>query len=93
MFHVYPFFFFFDSKGVVHQEFVPPGGIVNAQFYLEVLDRVCKQIARVRHEMWKNQSFFFLHNNAPAHTATVVQQKPRLKTYGTHCLLATTAHL
>ncbi len=40
----------FDSKVSVHQKFVPSGETVNAQFYLDVLDRLCKQIARARPE-------------------------------------------
>jgi len=27
---------FFDQKGIVHKEFVPPGKTVNAAFYVEV---------------------------------------------------------
>ncbi len=44
---------FFDSKGVIHQEYVPEDQTVNATFYIQVLDRFCKHIARVRPEMWK----------------------------------------
>ena len=36
---------FFDQKGIVHKEFVPPGQTVNAAFYAEVLNvygRMCK---------------------------------------------------
>jgi len=31
---------FFYGNGIVHKEFVPPGQIVNQQFYLEVLKRL-----------------------------------------------------
>ena len=31
--------FFFDSQGIVHKEFVPPGQTVNQTFYREVLER------------------------------------------------------
>ncbi len=42
---------FFDSKGVIHYEYLPEGQTVNVIFYFQVLDRVCKPIARVRPEM------------------------------------------
>ena len=41
---------FFDSQGIVHKEFVPPGQIVNQTFYGEVLERLRKRMARVRPE-------------------------------------------
>ncbi len=44
--------FFFDSKGVIHHEYVPKGQTINAMFYIQVLDRLYKRIARVRLEMW-----------------------------------------
>ncbi|KAL4112628.1 hypothetical protein QTP88_016377 [Uroleucon formosanum] len=30
----------FDSQGIIHKEFVPPGSTVNAEFYKNVLDRL-----------------------------------------------------
>jgi hypothetical protein len=30
-------FFFFDMKGIVHHEFVPPNTMVNSDFYYDVL--------------------------------------------------------
>ena len=31
---------FFDSRGIVHKEFVPPGQTVNHVFYKDVLERL-----------------------------------------------------
>ena len=31
---------FFDSRGIVHKEFVPPGQTVNHAFYKDVLKRL-----------------------------------------------------
>ena len=63
---------FFDSKGIVHKEFVPPGQTVNQTFYLQVLEclrnravRVCREIANV---------WFLQHNNAPSHTSFAVRE-------------------
>jgi len=38
---------FFDSQGIIHKEFVPPGQTVNQTFYREVLERLRKRVARV----------------------------------------------
>ena len=37
---------FFDQKGIVHKEFVPPGQTVNAAFYVEVLKRLWEDARR-----------------------------------------------
>ncbi len=65
---------FFDSKIVIHHEYVPEGQAVNATFYIQVLDRSCKGIARVRPEKWRDRKLFLLHDNAHPHTAAIVQQ-------------------
>ncbi len=59
---------FFDSEGVIHQEYVPEGQATNATFYVQVLDRLCKRIASVRPEMGKNRKFFLLHDNVRPYT-------------------------
>ncbi|XP_046683529.1 uncharacterized protein LOC124369546 [Homalodisca vitripennis] len=35
---------FFDVKGIVHEEFVPPGQTVNGQYYREVAVEVCPEV-------------------------------------------------
>jgi len=35
---------FFDQKGIVHKQFVPPGQTVNAAFYIEVLKRLWENV-------------------------------------------------
>ncbi len=42
---------FFDGKGAILHKYVPEGQIVNATFYVQVLDRSWKRIARVRSEI------------------------------------------
>jgi multidrug resistance efflux pump len=34
----------FDCEGIVHQEFVPPGQMVNQHYYLEILKCLRKQV-------------------------------------------------
>jgi len=38
---------FFDSRGAVHNEIVPEGKTVNAEFHKGVMDRLLKHIQRV----------------------------------------------
>ncbi|UYV78664.1 hypothetical protein LAZ67_16002322 [Cordylochernes scorpioides] len=45
---------FFDIRGIVHCEFVPQGQTVNSAFYLEVLRRLKRRIARVRTDIKDN---------------------------------------
>lgn len=63
---------FFDSQGIVHKEFVPPGQTVNQHFYRQVLERLRKRVMRVRPNI-KN-SWVLHHDNAPCHTAISVNR-------------------
>jgi len=63
---------FFDVRGIVHREFVPPGQTVNQEFYLEVLRRMRENVRRKRPELWRSGDWFLHHDNAPAHTALSV---------------------
>uniref|UniRef100_A0A8C3CC15 Transposase n=1 Tax=Cairina moschata TaxID=8855 RepID=A0A8C3CC15_CAIMO len=56
---------FFDQHGVIHKEFVPPGQTVNAVFYVEVLTRLRKCIARVHPAIVNNWQLH--HDNALSH--------------------------
>ena len=48
---------FFDQKGIVHKEFVPPGQTVNAAFYVEVLKRLRENVRRKRPDQWRNNTW------------------------------------
>jgi histone-lysine N-methyltransferase SETMAR len=63
---------FFDSKGIVHKEFVPPGQTVNRTFYLQVLKRLRNRVRRVRAEI--ADKLFLHHDNAPSHTSFAVRE-------------------
>lgn len=79
---------FFDSRGVIHREFVPEGQTVNAVFYRDVMDRLLKRIARVRPHLHVNKDWFLLHDNAPSHNAAVIRQflaKKKLLLCNTPC--------
>jgi len=47
---------FFDQKGIVHKEFVPPGQTVNAAFYVEVLKHLQENVRRKRPDQWQNNT-------------------------------------
>ena len=63
---------FFDSQGVVHKEFVPPGQTVNKQYYRELLERLSKRVYRVWPEI--ADTWMLHHDNAPCHTAISVNK-------------------
>jgi histone-lysine N-methyltransferase SETMAR len=62
---------FFDSKSVVHKEFVSEGKTVNVEFYIGVTVSLLKRIQRVRPAAFCCRDFFLLHDNAPAHKLQV----------------------
>lgn len=63
---------YFDAKGLIHHEYVPPNQTVNAAYYVEVLKRLRRRIQRVRPEYKQPGSWTLLDDNAPAHSANVV---------------------
>ena len=62
---------FFDFRGVVHYEFLPPLQAVNKEYYLSVMRRLRETICLKRPELWANNSWFLHHDSAPSHTALV----------------------
>jgi hypothetical protein len=52
---------FFDVKGIVHSEFVPPKMMVNSDFYCDVLRRLRENVRQKRPALWHN-------HNEPART-------------------------
>jgi len=72
-------FFFFDSQGIVHKEFVPPGQTVYQTFYREVLERLRKRVARVRPGIAR--TWILHHDNAPCHTTVSINEFWQKKTF------------
>ena len=60
---------FFDQKGIVHKEFVPPGQTVNNAFYIEVLKGLRDNVQRKRPDQWRNNTWLLHHDIEPAHAA------------------------
>jgi len=65
---------FFDAEGVIHQEFVPEGQKVNAEFYVGGLDQLLKRIRQVRTAKFQSSEWFPLHSNMPSHNAAIVKK-------------------
>jgi len=63
---------FFDSQGIVHREFVPPGQIGNQTFYREFLERLGKRVARVRPGIAR--AWMLHHDNTLCHTAISINE-------------------
>jgi hypothetical protein len=59
-------------EGIVHHECVPRGQMVNKQLYQEVLVHLRDALHRKRPELWENQNWMLLHDNAPAHTSLLI---------------------
>jgi histone-lysine N-methyltransferase SETMAR len=57
---------FFDVKGIVHHEFVPPNTTVNSDFYCDVLRRLRENVQWKRPELWQNHNWFLHHDNVRA---------------------------
>ncbi len=65
---------FFDSRGLIHKEFVPTGQTVNANFYKDVLDRFIKRMNRIYSDLHVSGDWYLQHDNVPAHNAVSVRQ-------------------
>jgi hypothetical protein len=59
---------------MVHEEFVPPGQMVNGKFCCDVLRQLRENIWCKRPVKWCYNSWALHHDNAPAHALFAVQQ-------------------
>ena len=66
--------YFFDQKGIVHKEFVPPSQTVKAAFYVEVLKRLREKVRRKRPDQWRNNTWLLHHYKVPAHAALLTRR-------------------
>ena len=57
---------FFDSKGIIHWEFVLIDQIITGAYYLEVLKHLMARIHRIRPEYRDPETRSLLHYNAPS---------------------------
>jgi hypothetical protein len=60
-----------QQAGIIHKEFVPPGHMVNKEYYVEVFSCLVQRIHQVRPQFQERESWFLLHNNERPHTAVL----------------------
>lgn len=65
---------FFDSQGIVHHEFVPPGETITESFYCDVLRHLCESVKHKRPTLWSSKDWLLHHDIAPAHTSLLVRE-------------------
>ncbi len=65
---------FFDSQGLIHQEFVPTRQTVDANIYKDILDRLIRRIIHIHPDLCASSDRFLQHVNTPAHNVASVCQ-------------------
>ena len=65
---------FFDWLSINHKEFVPGGETIDAVYYKGVMERLLNRIRHVRPGMCESGDWFLLHDNAPSHNTTIINQ-------------------
>lgn len=66
------FISFYDSKGIIHCEFVLEGKTVTGDYYLGVMERLWRKIVKIRPAHQKPGSLYLLHNDAPHHNTVAI---------------------
>ncbi|UYV82885.1 hypothetical protein LAZ67_22001231, partial [Cordylochernes scorpioides] len=64
----------FDSRGIIHKEFVPAGQTITGEYFLNFLKRLIARIRRFRPEYRDEDSWCLLHDNAPNHSSLIVRR-------------------
>ncbi|GFT47338.1 mariner Mos1 transposase [Trichonephila clavipes] len=65
---------FFDIHEIVYLHWDPEGQTIYQHYDLEVLGNLRERIRKKRPEMWKEKSWIFHQDNAPAHSALSVKR-------------------
>jgi hypothetical protein len=65
---------FCDAKGIIHHEFMPEKQTVNDKFHKEVIKRLVARVHRVRPEFPESESWYLLHDSAPAYSSGFVSE-------------------
>lgn len=62
---------FFDSTGVIHQEFVKQGTTINTDLWIPILRKFRESMRKKRPVLWRDQNWILLMDNAPAHCSNM----------------------
>ena len=63
-----------DQEGVIYYKLLKPGETVNAHRYYQQLIKLHRALCEKRpHNRKRHDKLIFLHDNAPSHTSTMVQ--------------------
>jgi hypothetical protein len=65
---------FFDIMGIVHKEFVLARQTVKSAYYCETLQRLRKNVQRLRPKPWRQKKWLLHHNNTPSHTSFFMRE-------------------
>ncbi|KAJ0172890.1 hypothetical protein K1T71_011066 [Dendrolimus kikuchii] len=66
-----------DWKGIIHYELLPPGRTIDSELYCEQLMRLKQKVERKRPELINRRGVVFHHDNARPHTSLATQQQLR----------------
>jgi hypothetical protein len=66
-------FLYIYHEGGVHQKHTPPGQKITKKCYIKVLRRLKDAVRRKQPHLWASGDCQFYHDNAPDHSAALVQ--------------------
>jgi len=64
-----------DYKGIVYFELLPPNRTINSDVYIEQLTKLNNAVEEKRPELTNRKGVVFHHDNAKSHTSLVTRQK------------------
>ena len=65
---------FFDSKRILHWEFIPPDQTITGTYYLKVLKSLTARIRLICPDYRDLETWSLLHDNAASQTSLIVRQ-------------------
>ncbi|GBP81889.1 Mariner Mos1 transposase [Eumeta japonica] len=74
-----------DWKGIIHKELLPPGKAINWDLYRRQLKRLKQEVEKIRPVSINRKGVVFHHDNAIPYTSLVIQQI--LKEFGWEVLM------
>lgn len=65
---------FWDSKGIIHIDYLPKGQTITGEYYCNVLEQFDKNLKEKRPHLARKKVLFH-HDNAPAHSSAIATAK------------------